>query len=86
MCEQLFLQDETERPMSPTTISDNISVNNMSNKEGGTDAQGLGAAGAAGSGGEKDVTDPGDLAAALLDPDEALDTASVKDVAGESCV
>ena len=67
--------------MSAITISDNISVNNLSTKES-ADAQSPGA----GAAGEKDVTDPGDLAAALLDPDESLDTASIKGVAGESCV
>ena len=63
--------------MSPTTISDNISVNNMTSKES-TDPRS--------PTGDKDVNDPGDLAAALLDPDESLDTASIKGVAGESCV
>ena len=65
--------------MSPRTISDNISVNNLSTKES-ADPQSPAAVG------EKDVTDPGDLAAALLDPDESLDTASIKGVAGESSV
>ena len=65
--------------MSPITISDNISVNNLSTKES-ADPQSPAAAG------EKDVTDPGDLAAALLDPDESLDTASIKGVADESSV
>ena len=67
--------------MSPITISDNISVNNLSTKES-ADPQSPAAAAA----GDKDVTDPGDLAAALLDPDESLDTASIKGVAGESSV
>ena len=66
--------------MSPTTISDNISVNNLSTKES-ADPQSPAAAA-----GDKDVTDPRDLAAALLDPDESLDTASIKGVAGESSV
>ena len=70
-------KDEGERPMSPTTISDNISVNNFSSaKETSPQSPA----------GDKDVNDPGDLAAALLDPKDALDTASIKGVSGESCV
>ena len=73
------LQDEAERPMSPTTISDNISVTNLPSCKESVPPQS--------PVGEKEAVDPGDLAAALLDPpDETLDTVSVKSVAGESCV
>ncbi len=84
--------------MSPTTISDNISVGALSGTRadgGGGGAAGAGpGTGAPGGGGEKDPADPGDLAAALLDP-EAEDARSAPDcatgggtgvAAGESCV
>ena len=67
-------KDDGERPMSPRTISDNISENNFSSaKETSPQSPAE----------DKDVNDPGDLAAALLDPEDAL---GIKGVSGESCV